>query len=91
MFFDLASGGPRKLTDDTLSQVQPDISGDLVVWEVEEADDQDIVVHDLRPGAQRTLTGPDTDEQHPAIAGRHVVWEEWDSTGLSLVLVELER
>ena len=71
---DLAGGSERKLTA-TYNGLDPDISGNLVVWR--NWDSGRIVVYNLTSDTQQDVSTAATQMVGPAISGNRVVWTDY--------------
>ncbi len=79
------SGAFLQVTNDSADQVNPDISGDLVVWQDNRSGNSDIFRYNLTDGAVTQITTDPADQANPAVSGisRLIVWEDnrngsWD-------------
>ncbi|RXE56707.1 hypothetical protein ABH15_00555 [Methanoculleus taiwanensis] len=79
------SGAFLQVTNNSADQVNPDISGDLVVWQDNRSGNSDIFRYNLTDGAVTQITTDPADQANPAVSGvsRLIVWEDnrngdWD-------------
>ncbi|PYS54883.1 MAG: hypothetical protein DMG13_06590 [Acidobacteria bacterium] len=75
--YDFSTNLTRLLTNDSVEQSKPAISGDRIVW-VEDADmgDGDIILYDIDSGRTHRLTNDSFQQDDPAIWGRRVVYTD---------------
>jgi beta propeller repeat protein len=59
------------------SQLQPDISGDQVVW-VDTTGGGDIVLYNITDGTETRLTSDPVEQTAPLVSGSFVAWQEID-------------
>ncbi len=74
---DLASGTSRTVST---SAYYPDVSGNLVVWQVMNASSQHLGGIDLSDDSNLTLPTPPGEQMKPAISGTQLVWVNYDSS-----------
>jgi len=82
----LASGAwiVEALTDNSISESHPDISGDNIVWSRYTGSASDIFLYNRGTGATTQLTNSPESDFNPAISGSHVAWTvEGGSVGLA--------
>jgi hypothetical protein len=79
--YTLPDGPPRKITDNLVDEVSPDISGNYVVW----AANNQIFLYDIMAGTSEQISdsGVGGLNENPKIDGNHVVWQNQSGTGTS--------
>ena len=76
----LSSAPPRRLTTNTVDDMDPLISGDYVAWERDLTDDE-IYARNLRGMVSVPITDNDQNDNLTAISGSRIVWEGPGSFG----------
>jgi len=94
--YDAASGQTRRLSSARGKQTNPEISGDLVVWDDTRNEtnpyyvyNHDVYLYDLATGKEMALADSPTWSSDPQIDGSHVVWTEWRNNRWEVLAVEL--
>jgi beta propeller repeat protein len=85
--YDIDAGTETRLTDGAWIQKEPDIFGDIVVWQDHRNCDEpqnrydfsniDIWMHDLKTGKQQPVTTREGSQEAPLISGTNVVYYEF--------------
>jgi hypothetical protein len=77
----------KNLSNNSLADYEPQISGDYVVWAGSDGVDQEIYLYD---GAEtRQLSNNNRLDQHPAIDGNMIVWEGFDGTDYEIYYYQI--
>ena len=86
---DLANSDLYLITHGTDDQKNPDIDGNLVVWQDDRNGDWDIYMRDLETGATMAICTESGNQENPRIDGHMIVWQDfrngnWDIYGYDL-------
>jgi beta propeller repeat protein len=95
VFYNITNGQEIMLTpgtDDT-DQVNPSVSGNLVVWEDGRNGRSDIYLYDLYNRQQMPITAspPNSNQARPAIDGRKIVWQDNRNDKWDIYLADLDN
>jgi TolB protein len=77
--YDISTGlAPYNVTNDTFSQSNPEISGDIIVWRDERGPDEyfDIFMYDISTGAEIQITNEPDSQWEPDVSGNRIVWSD---------------
>ena len=70
----MANFSLNKITNNLAPDLQPQLSGDYLVWQGEINGNQEIFLHDLNSQTTQQVTNNSTDDKDPDIAGNYLVW-----------------
>ena len=62
------------LITDPADQVNPDISGNIIVWQDKRNDDGDIYMYNLETGTEKRITNDPAIQFDPRVCGSRIVW-----------------
>ena len=97
--YDFTGGSLRRLTATQITQREPSVYGNRVVWTDDRnsgfTENSDIYVFDLITGVERRLTDNATPQYSPDIYGNKVVWGDMryslDGSGEDVMLADISR
>ncbi|HYR10059.1 MAG TPA: hypothetical protein VEQ60_19965 [Longimicrobium sp.] len=94
--YDIASGTTRRISDAPGRQTNPEISGDLIVWDDTRQDNNpayvfnhDVYLYDLKAGVETPLANDATWSGDPQVDGSRVVWTERRNNRWEVLVVDL--
>lgn len=84
--YDLETDILQNITDDNVYQLNPDISGNKIIFEdwingTEEPVHPAISVYDLTTNTKRKITTDDAQPRRPSISGERIVWVDYRNRG----------
>lgn len=78
-----------RITTDTTSQGDPDIYGDIIVWEDLRSNYLDIFMYDISTGQETRLTNSSASQENPAIYGNKIVWEDFRNDNMDIYMYDI--
>jgi beta propeller repeat protein len=84
----LYSGPVVRITTDAADQTNPEIWGDLIVWQDERHGNLDIYAYDLRSGVEFQVTANPADQRSPDVWGDRIVWQDYRNGNWDIYLYD---
>lgn len=77
MLINLTSGEKRTICSGPWNKQNPDISGDLIVWEDSRNGPEDIYMYDLERDEERAVCTYPGYQRNPTVSGTYIAWEDF--------------
>ena len=79
-----------QVTNDPAEQMNPQIWGDVIVWEDFRHGNWDIYAYDVRAGVELPVTTHPADQKDPAVWGDLIVWQDYRNENWDIYMYDLE-
>jgi len=76
-----------QVTDNTVNELYPQVSGSNIVWNAFVGSDLEVFFHEGRTGTTTQLTDNDRTDYQPVISGSNVAWRDVPAGGLGSICV----